>query len=105
LLLEKDGKNVDAVAFVDAAGVSLVVIQDKELTALYSHLAAIDLVPFFAGEDSLEGEAADMVIAIAFAAEGIEDDVVAAELAEVGLFVKSGGAMVGKRGKIHGIQN
>ena len=77
------------------------VIQDKELPTADGEGTAIDVVPFFAGEDGLEGEASHMVVAMDFAAEGVEDHILLAESVEVGLLVKAGGAVVGKGGKVH----
>jgi len=45
-----------------------------------------------------------VVVAMNCRAKRIADDVMMAELTEMSLFVKSGGAMVGQPGKIHTIQ-
>lgn len=99
--MEENGQDAGGLAFEYAAGVCLIVIQDKELAAADRQPATIDLVPFFAGKNRLQGKAADVVITIAFEASGVKDDVLATETVEMVAFVKSGGAMVGQRSEIH----
>jgi len=103
-LLEKDGNRVCARAFIDPAGIGLVIVQDKELIAPDNQVATFDPIAFFAGKDGLEREAANVPVAACPIAARIEDDILFPELAEVGLFVKSRGGMVGQLRIIHGIQ-
>lgn len=103
ILLKKDGKTIGG-AFLDPVGIVVGIVEDEELSGTDGDVASVDRVPFFAGHDRLDGEAADMVVARDRGATGVDNDIMPAELAEVGLFVKSGGAMVGQPGKIHTIQ-
>jgi hypothetical protein len=93
VLLKEDGKTVD-VTFLDAIGIVLCIIQNKELSGVDGYLATANCIPFFASQNRLDGETADVVIAVNFRAVGVEDEVMPAEPAEVGLFVKFGGGMV-----------
>jgi len=52
--LEENGQYVRKRAFVDAAGVCLIVVQDKEPAATDGQLMAIESIPFFARENGLQ---------------------------------------------------
>src|SRR6185437_16387682 len=64
-LLEKDGNRVCARAFIDPAGIGLVIVQDKELIAPDNQVATFDPIAFFAGKDGLEREAANVLSQLA----------------------------------------
>src|SRR5579863_4795876 len=104
ILLKEEGETVRAVAFMDAVRIVVGVIQDEELPGADGNVASFHLVPFFPGKDCLDRKTADVVIAANSGAKRVTDDVVTAELAEMSLFVKAGGAMVGQPGKILSIQ-
>jgi hypothetical protein len=80
------------------------VIQDEELPGTDGDVASFNLIPFFTRKDGLDGKTTDVVIAVNRRTKRIADDVMMTELAEMSLFVKSGGAMIGQPGKIHMIQ-
>lgn len=101
ILLEKYGEHAGADAFPDATGVSLIVVQDKEIAGADGDVAPVYFIPFFAGQDCLKRQAADMIVAVALGAGCVEDHVVPAEPEEMLLFIKPGGGMVGKRGEVH----
>jgi len=88
---------------IDPAGILLVVIQYQEPARSQHQLPAIHTVPLLSTQNPFDGKTADVSVAKAPEGNGIENDVLPPEPAEMQPLIECRIGMVGQAGKVHGL--
>ena len=98
---KEDGQHLRRLSFLNMTAVSLLIIEDQELTGPDRYLPAVNSIPLLTAEYCLQRKTADVIVTMRPIAPGVEDDIVLFKLAEMSLFIEPWVTGIRQTGIIH----